>query len=235
MLLRPRSQHGEIAPAKRPAPGGTISYSYSGGSNGITCADGSVATLTRYTPDTGTAYWTYAHTESGTAWSTKVTDPQGNQSVMNFQGIYPTETQVYQGTTSGTLLQTTYTCYNGSSAPCNSTAVTQPITQVSAYTLWPGGLESEINTDYDKETSNGTTTSYGLVTEKDEYAYGSGAPGSLVRKTLTSYATLTNNIDLTGAFCTSRREREFTRRTAGYANQEVQSRTDRDDTASDRS
>jgi hypothetical protein len=41
--------------------------------------------------------------------------------------------------------------------------------------------------------------------------------------------------DLTGAFCTSRREREFTRRTAGYANQEVQSRTDRDDTASDRS
>src|SRR5271155_2230624 len=39
--------------------------------------------------------------------------------------------------------------------------------------------------------------------------------------------------DLTGPFCTSRREREFTRRTAGYAHQEVQSRTDRDDTASD--
>jgi len=41
--------------------------------------------------------------------------------------------------------------------------------------------------------------------------------------------------DLTGAFCTSRGEREFTRRMAGYAHQEVQSRTDRDDTASDRS
>src|SRR5271156_5217242 len=41
--------------------------------------------------------------------------------------------------------------------------------------------------------------------------------------------------DLTGPFCTSRREREFTRRTAGYAHQEGQSRTDRDDTASDRS
>ena len=27
--------------------------------------------------------------------------------------------------------------------------------------------------------------------------------------------------DLTGLFCTSRREREFTRRTAGYAKQEV--------------
>jgi hypothetical protein len=30
-----------------------------------------------------------------------------------------------------------------------------------------------------------------------------------------------DKIDLTGPFCTSRREREFTRRTAGYANQEV--------------
>jgi len=30
--------------------------------------------------------------------------------------------------------------------------------------------------------------------------------------------------DLTGAFCTSRREREFTRRMAGYAHQEVQMR-----------
>ncbi|MGC1383701.1 MAG: hypothetical protein WA823_07980, partial [Candidatus Acidiferrales bacterium] len=32
--------------------------------------------------------------------------------------------------------------------------------------------------------------------------------------------------DLTGVFCTSRGEREFTRRTAGNAQQEVQSRTD---------
>src|SRR5277367_3011976 len=43
----------------------------------------------------------------------------------------------------------------------------------------------------------------------------------------------TQTTDVTGPFCTSRREREFTRRTAGYAHQEVQSRTDRDDTASD--
>jgi hypothetical protein len=42
-----------------------------------------------------------------------------------------------------------------------------------------------------------------------------------------------NGPDLTGPFCTSRREREFTRRTAGHAKQEVQSRTDRDVAASD--
>jgi imidazolonepropionase-like amidohydrolase len=39
--------------------------------------------------------------------------------------------------------------------------------------------------------------------------------------------------DLTGIFCTSRGEREFTRRTAGNAQQEVQSRTDRDVAAAD--
>src|ERR1017187_5943000 len=57
-----------------------------------------------------------------------------------------------------------------------------------------------------------------------------------VRSCATAKLTLnSNSIDLTGLFCTSRREREFTRRTAGYAKQEVQGRTDRDVTASDRS
>src|SRR5258708_7190471 len=41
--------------------------------------------------------------------------------------------------------------------------------------------------------------------------------------------------DLTGHFCTSRRERESTRRTAGYGNEEVQGRTDRDVAEADRS
>jgi len=39
--------------------------------------------------------------------------------------------------------------------------------------------------------------------------------------------------DVTGLFCTSRREREFTRRTAGYAKQEVQSGADRNVAAPD--
>ena len=39
--------------------------------------------------------------------------------------------------------------------------------------------------------------------------------------------------DLTGVFCTSRGEREFTRRTAGNAQQKVQSGTDRDVAAAD--
>jgi RHS repeat-associated protein len=170
---------GRLASITLPT-GGTISYTYTGGSNGIACGDGSAAGLTRVTPD-GT--WTYTRTGS----TTTVTDPQGNQTVINFWGIYPTETQVYQGSaSSGTLLKTTYTCYNGATSPCNSTSITLPIRQKTAILQWPGGLESETNTFYDPN--------FGMVTEVDEYAYGSGSPGALVRKTLTTYASLTNGI-----------------------------------------
>ncbi len=165
--------------------GGTITYAYSGGNNGI-LSDGTAATLTRTTPD---GSWTYAHSESGTAWTTLITDPQSNQTNINFQGVYETERQVYQGSTStGTLLRTVYTCYNGSASPCNSTTITGQITQKSVTVSWPSGsstLQSKKVSSY-----NGNA----LITEVDEYAYGSGAPGSLVRKTLTSYASLGNNI-----------------------------------------
>ena len=176
---------GRLASVTLPT-GGTINYTYTGGSNGIECTDGSAAGLTRQTPD-GT--WTYARTlGTAPATTTTITDPQSNQTVEEFQGIYPTEAQTYQGSaSSGTLLKTTYTCYNGASSPCNSTAITLPITQRTHILQWPGssGLESQTVTSYN---------SYGLVTEKDEYAYGVGAPGSVVRKTLTTYASLTNGI-----------------------------------------
>jgi RHS repeat-associated protein len=173
---------GRIASITLPT-GGEITYAYSGGSNGIVCADGSTATLTRTTPDTGANSWTYAHSETGTAWTTTITDPQSNKTVVNFQGIHETERQVYEG--ASTLLKTVATCYNGNTSSCNSTAITLPITQRTVFRQWPGGLESRSDSFYN---------SYGLVTEKDEYAYGSGAPGALARKTLTTYATLSNGI-----------------------------------------
>ena len=164
--------------------GGTISYQYQGANNGITCADGSVATLQRTTPD---GAWTYAHSESGTAWTTNVTDPQGNASVMNFQTTYETERQIYQGSTSGTLLETVIACYNGNTTNCNTTSVSSPITQKTSFVQWPGssGLQSRTDRFYN---------SHGLVTEVDEYGYGAGSPGSLQRKTLIAYASLSNDI-----------------------------------------
>lgn len=94
---------GRLASVKLPT-GGTISYAYTGGHNGIECSDGTTSGLTRSTPD-GT--WTYSRTQgTGSAWTTTVTDPQGNQSVINFQkdsssnptySFYETQRQIYEG------------------------------------------------------------------------------------------------------------------------------------------
>lgn len=188
---------GRLATVTLPT-GGSITYTYTGGSSGnITCADGSTPGLTRVLSDgaSWSATWTYARTPgAGAAYTTTVTDPErdtlapsGNQTVIQFQGIYETERQIYQGLASGTLLQTIWTCFNGSASPCNATAVALPITQVSAITqLDSSGLQSK-NVAY--------FNTFGLPTETDVYDYGSGAPGSLLKKTLISYASLGNNIN----------------------------------------
>lgn len=187
---------GRLASVTLPT-GGTISYSYSGGSQGIVCADGSTATLTRTTPD-GT--WIYARSQiSGNHWQTTITDPANNQTVIDFQKdsntnsptyiFYETNRQVYQGSVSpSNLMQTTYACFNGASSPCTTTAVSSPITQKSVTTILPGAnnLQSKVTAFYN---------SNGLPTETDEYDFGSGAPPSTpLRKTLTTYASLGNNI-----------------------------------------
>lgn len=162
--------------------GATISYTYTGGSNGITCADGTTAGLTRVMPD-GT--WTYSRSGSVPAWQTTMVDPKGNQTVLNFQGIYETQRLVYQGTS--TLLETVQTCYNGSAVPCTSTPVSMPITERAVVTQLPNSSGTVSESDY-------FFNMYGLTTEEDDYDYGSGSRGSLLRKVLTTYASLGNNI-----------------------------------------
>lgn len=175
--------------------GGYAGYFYGYTHDGIECADGSGAYLERQSPD---GIWTYSRTiGTGPASTTMISDPQSNQTVMNFSGIYPTETQVYQGYS--TLLKTTYTCYNGAAAPCNSTTIYPPIIQRAIYVQWPDGRESETSTTYDEEYASPPSTcycsTYGLPTETDEYDYGSNnSPGPLLRKTTTTYASLSNGI-----------------------------------------
>jgi hypothetical protein len=84
---------GRLASITLPT-GGQITYAYSGGNNGI-FSDGTVPTLTRGTPD---GAWQYSQAKgSGAASTTTVTDPQGNFTVIQFQGIYETQRQVYSG------------------------------------------------------------------------------------------------------------------------------------------
>jgi RHS repeat-associated protein len=182
---------GRLASITLPT-GGVINYTYVGGNNGIECGDGSAAGLTRQTPD---GAWSYSRVlGTSPASTTTITDPTGNQLVMNFQGLYVTEKSVYQGSaSSGTLLQTINDCYNGTSpsgspATCNSATITPPITRVTQLTQWPtvsGGLESKTDT---------FVNSYGLTTEVDLYAYGVGTPGALIRKSVTAYASLGSGI-----------------------------------------
>ena len=186
---------GRLASVTLPT-GGTISYSYTGGYNGITCADGTAATLHRTTPDSATA-WVYAHAEtgctSGSTWCTTITDPSSNETDLSLTpattgGVtngYELQRLVYQGAKT-TLLQALDTCYNGASPPCPTAILTSfPPSPVINRTI-PGGytLQAYKTTNY-----NGV-----LPTEVDEYDYGNGGQGTLLRKTITSYAALGNNI-----------------------------------------
>src|SRR5271157_2471309 len=189
----PANVTGRLASITLPT-GGTITYVYTGGSSGnITCADGSTSGLTRTVSPGG--QWSYVRTAgSGAAYTTTVTDPErdtlapnGNDTVIQFQGIYETQRQVYQGShTSGTLLATTNTCYNASASPCNSTAITLPIAQRTVIATLPGpnNLQSK-HSDF--------FNAVGMPTETDDYDYGPGAPPSTpLRQVLYTYASLGN-------------------------------------------
>jgi RHS repeat-associated protein len=170
--------------------GGSITYAFTGGAgtnNSGIFSDGTTATLTRTTTPGG--IWTYAQVKNtGAASTTTITDPSApaNQTVMQFQGIYETQRQVYQGSTSGTLLLTTNTCYNASASPCNSTAITLPIAQRTVIATLPGSnnLQSK-HSDF--------LNTVGMPTETDDYDFGSGAPTSTpLRQVLYAYASLGN-------------------------------------------
>jgi RHS repeat-associated protein len=186
--------------------GGTISYTYTGGSNGI-FADGTTAGFKRYTPDTGaSAYWNYSRTqETGAASITSITDPtaQANQTLVQFQGLYETQRNIYQGAapafstfpipettlqTAG-LLKEVQICYNTNTTNCTSTAIAASITQrnitthLSGASSWASSKTTQSIFKYN---------SLGSLIEQDDYDYGVGSPGSLLKKTAISYATLTN-------------------------------------------
>lgn len=93
---------GRIASIGLPT-GGTITYQYTGGSNGIDCADGTTAGLSRTTPD-GTWKYTRSNTTGVTYNETGVTttiiDPSTNTTVYTFSNGFET----YRTVTSSSVL-----------------------------------------------------------------------------------------------------------------------------------
>ena len=168
--------------------GGTITYTYTGGSNGIECVDGSTAGLSRTTSDGTTDY---SRSGSGTAWTTTILDASTprNQTTINFQSagsppnFYETHRTVNQGA-STTLVQTD-TCYNATVQPnCSSTAITLPPTEIKRYAILPNA----------QQRLSDTLMSGAVPTEIDEYDFGTSPHGALLRKILFTYASLGNNI-----------------------------------------
>jgi hypothetical protein len=176
---------GRLASLTLPT-GGTITYQYTGGSSGnITCADGSTPGLKRYTPDTVSNYWEYDRTlGTGAAYTLTISDPQSNKTVVQFQGLYETQRDFYQGSvSSANLLQTTKTCYNGNATNCTSTAVALPISQRKIITVLPGGLQSEHDDLWNP---------YGAPIESDDYDYGTTSHGALLKQTIATYTAMGN-------------------------------------------
>ena len=189
---------GRIASIQYPTLG-TISYLYynsnsnfaacTTGNNGV-FSDGSASCLKRTTPD---GLWTYTRSQgTGAASTTTITAPlltydsAANQTVIQFQKIYETQRQVYQGSaSSGTLLRSWNTCYNGSALPCTGIAITLPIMSrlVSTTLAGSSNLIDEHNMTYD---------GYGNLLTQTDYDYGSGGVGNLLGTTTITYALLGN-------------------------------------------
>ncbi len=175
----PHHVTGRLAALRLPT-GGTISYTYTGGNNGIMCADGSTAGFDRVTPD-GT--WHYSRSGTAPAYTTTITDPQGNQTLIDFQGEFETQRRIYQGAATGTPLAAVITCYNGNLSNCPTTPLTTPFTQITKFRQLNGWAQ-QARTDTFLD-------GYGQTTRVDEYDFGATTP---TRQTVIQYAALGNNI-----------------------------------------
>lgn len=187
---------GRVATIELPQ-GGTIHYSYSGGNNGIVCADGSTAGLTR-TQDSNagspSSTWTYARTSpNGTGTShTEVVDGASNHLAYDFveasnqsggttAAYYETNRSVYQGAETGTAVLARQTCYDLDPSPCTANRFGLPISEVDTYETLDG-----------IEMHGTSTVVYNTGLPANIYTYdfgGSSSRGSLLEREAMNYTT----------------------------------------------
>lgn len=136
--------------------GGVISYTYTGGNNGIQ-SDGTTSGLIRTTSDGST---TYARSGISTTQSnTSIKDALNNVTTASFLinsagSFYETDHAVYNGTASGTPLQEIKTCYNDTSSSCSANSVASQFSTVVLNTYQNGTL---IDTDTQTYAAQGLT------------------------------------------------------------------------------
>ncbi|MCI0620234.1 MAG: hypothetical protein L0387_00915 [Acidobacteria bacterium] len=163
--------------------GGYYEYIYpTTGNKGINCADGTYTNLTRIINDgTTSTTWTFARAQVGADWKTTVTAPQlpydtaANQSTFTFNSSGRlTSEKHYQGAATGTALRTINTTWAANGTPDVAT------------TILENNQQSKIKTTFDI---------YANLTELQEFGWGSGAPGAVVRTTQITYLSTTPYTD----------------------------------------
>jgi RHS repeat-associated protein len=152
-----------------------------------------------------------------------VTDPLQKDTVHTFTTVVgfddprETKTEFYDGSYStGTPLKTVDTQYSGSSNPfdiytfpvrISDTMTSTNVVPTSVTTTWSNGKKSQVSYQYDTGTTyyafdnrQGTygtwsthTAIYGLPVRQDDYDFGSGNVGPLLRSTRTNYQWQTNS------------------------------------------
>ena len=151
---------------------------------------------------TGPHTWTYSGYPTTATGSVTVTDPDGDQTVHSltpFGGSYPApatyyETSVQYNRNIGgtqTLLKTVATNY--STPTCvffgsQTTSICLNLVPTSVTTTWPNARVSETVKSYDagiSGNSNGPIL-LGQVLQENDYDYGNGSPGALLRQTVTT-------------------------------------------------
>jgi len=194
--------YGNITQITLPT-GGTVSYTY---------RKFTMCGLTPLTPVSRGVSSRTVDANDGTGPHTTIlgpltTDPLGNDTVHSFTGLggscsfYETQTKYYQGSqTAGHLLKTVQTAYTYKNNPTNYSTTDGATTVVSVLpttitTTLDNGMVSKVVNVWDHTT--GTAYSYGNLLEKQEYDFGNGTPGPLVRKTDYTYLAFNNASYLT--------------------------------------
>ena len=167
--------------------GGTISYSYHGtaGScgNDDNCmmADGSPSALTDALGGGSPQTWSYVRVYRNgishpTQTATQINDYVGNETDLNFSGLYETSRTVHQGSA---VLDYADICYNGNTSSCATATVTNPIIQ-RVKNNYPDNtsLHSTVQQDYD---------AYGNTLDEYDYNYGMTGQQQAAGITIASY------------------------------------------------
>lgn len=198
--------------------GGTLAYAWSTLPSNSSCSTDTVsfsrslATRTLNANDgLGNLLTKYSLTNVSGVLNTTVTDATSaaNQAVHTFThltqtftntvcGYYETQEKVYSGSSaSGTLLKTVNTSYVGA-VQSGTNQVPALASQVN--TIWNGSGQQAMEQytyEYLHVTSQSCSSSCpisdGNILTRKEYAFGSGAPGGLLRTTTTSYLSSNSN------------------------------------------